>query len=52
MYSNISDLAAAAGRDTVEIPNWLRGLATVEFIEEWEKKHNPDPYTNAFTLSR
>jgi len=41
-YFNISDLAAAAGRDTMEIPNWLRGLATVEFIEEWEKKHNPD----------
>jgi hypothetical protein len=42
MYFNISDLAAAAGRDTMEIPNWLRGLSTVEFIEEWEKKHNPD----------
>jgi hypothetical protein len=26
----------------MEIPNWMRGLSTVEFIEEWEKKHNPD----------
>jgi len=40
LYFNISDLAAAAGRDTMEIPNWLRGLATVDFIEEWEKKSN------------
>jgi hypothetical protein len=38
--SKYSNLAAAAGRDTMEIPNWLRGLATVDFIEEWEKKHN------------
>lgn len=41
-YLNIVDLATAAGRDSLDIANWLRTRSTVDFIGEWELKHNPD----------
>ena len=36
----ITDMAKLKGDPSLNIANWMRTRATVEFIEAWEKKHN------------
>ncbi|CAH1002601.1 hypothetical protein LEM8419_03473 [Neolewinella maritima] len=37
----ITDMAKLKGDPSLNIANWMRNRATVEFIEAWELKHNP-----------
>ncbi|MBB4080411.1 phage antirepressor YoqD-like protein [Lewinella aquimaris] len=59
----VTDMAKLKGESRINLPNWMRARSTVEFIEAWERKHNPsfnyiefDAFTstsnsNTFTLS-
>lgn len=59
----VTDMAKLKGESRINLPNWMRARSTVEFIEAWERKHNPsfnyiefDAITsasgsNTFTLS-
>lgn len=37
----LNDIASLQGDPRVHIPNWLRNITTLAFIEEWEKSSNP-----------
>ena len=40
-YVCLTDLANVKGDGKAHIGNWLRTFTTLEFLEAWERKHNP-----------
>ena len=48
----LNDIAALQGDPRVHIPNWLRNITTLAFIEEWERSTNPNFDVQQFTLLR
>ena len=41
-YICLTDLSALKGDGRFHIANWLRAVTTIRFIEEWERKFNPN----------
>ena len=41
-YVCLTDLANVKGDGKAHIGNWLRTFTTLEFLQAWEQKHNPD----------
>ena len=41
-YVCLTDLANVKGDGKAHIGNWLRTFTTLEFLQAWEEKHNPD----------
>lgn len=51
-YVCLNDIASLQGDPRTHIPNWLRNITTLAFIEEWERSSNPGFEVQQFTQLR